>query len=123
MGPGSKSLGSKGTAIGVFLSWIKWAVMSRILPEGSSEFGFFLLGEASAPRMSLQSGLVQSGGLVLVGPLPLRPVPVGPVPLKVLRVCPEMLRIHQKCCGSVQSVAGPSQLIFVEIPISLFLYV
>ena len=27
-------------AIEVFLSWIKWAVMSRILPEGSSDFFF-----------------------------------------------------------------------------------
>ena len=31
----------QGTAIEVFLSWITWAVMSRILPEGSSEFWLF----------------------------------------------------------------------------------
>ena len=38
-------------AIEVFLPWIKWAVMSRILPQGSSEFVFFCRGEASASQL------------------------------------------------------------------------
>ena len=38
------------TSIEVFSSWIKWAVMSRILPEWSSEFWFFLT-EASASQL------------------------------------------------------------------------
>ena len=44
--------------------------------------GFFLEGEASAPWMSLWSGLVRSGGPVLVGPVPVSLVLVGLVPVR-----------------------------------------
>ena len=42
-----------GTAVEVFVSWIKWAVMSRILPEGSSELClvFCFVWEASASQL------------------------------------------------------------------------
>ena len=62
----------------VFLSWIKWTVMSGILPEGSLEFWYSFL-EASAPRMSLWSGPVWSDGPVLVSLVPVGLVPVGSV--------------------------------------------
>merc|ERR1712110_967160 len=64
--------------------------MSRILPEGFSEFSCFFWGGSlcSADVTPVRSGPVRSGGPVPVGPVPVGPVPVGPVPVGLVLVGP-----------------------------------